>query len=295
MEFAYFPGCAGHSTARDQDLSTRELLKALQVDLEELEAWHCCGATPGHTIGGSLSLLLSLKNLSIAVDTSQDLLVPCASCFGNLKAAEQVIKRGEVPQAIKETDPGFTLPPRAPRVVSVVTLLSDAQLIKKIEKSVKMDLSAINVAPYYGCLLLRPQEVTGAPNIEIPVDMENIIEACGAKAVQWPHKTDCCGGPHTVSHPEMVSTLSGRLVDKARSFGADAIVTACPMCHAGLDTTQWERARRGQTTAVSPLPVLYLTELVAAALDVKRQSRWLKRHLIDPRPLLREKVHRRAQ
>ena len=288
MKYTYFPGCAGHATARDQDESTRVLFETLGVELAELSDWNCCGATPGHTVGGDLGLLLCLKNLGIAADTEYDLLVPCASCYGNLKSAAHAVATHRVPLTLLEGT-NIEMPRKQVEVLSIISVLSATELLGKIEKSTTVDLSSFNLAPYYGCLLLRPEDRTGATNAENPRDMERVISACGAQSIEWPYKTDCCGGPNTVGHPETVTALSSNLVNKARQFGADAIVTACPMCHASLESAQWETLKKSGGSHETPLPVFYLSEIVATAMGIKRQRRWLKRHLIDPCPLLKSK------
>jgi heterodisulfide reductase subunit B2 len=282
LDFAYFPGCAGHGTARDQDLSTRSVLSALGITFDELPDWSCCGATPGHTIGGDVGLVLSLRNLRIASDTKRPLLVPCASCFGNLKRAEQAVKTGTTPDDAEDVPAAS----ECTTVTSIVTALSQPEILLRIKEKQTRDLSALRLVAYYGCLLVRPLETTGAADSENPTGMETVVAACGAANIDWPHKTDCCGGPHTISHPDLVTLLSSRLVDRARRFGANAIVTACPMCHGSLDSVQWELRRQNAT--FEPLPIFYLSELVGASLGLKRQRSWLKRHLIDPRPLLKE-------
>ena len=39
LTLSYYPGCAAHSTAVDQERSTRALCKALDINLHELEDW----------------------------------------------------------------------------------------------------------------------------------------------------------------------------------------------------------------------------------------------------------------
>jgi heterodisulfide reductase subunit B len=51
------------------------------------------------------------------------------------------------------------------------------------------------------------------------------------------------------------------------------------MCQANLDMRQPRK---------EALPVLYFTELIALALGLPVAS-WLRRHFVDPRPLLRAK------
>ena len=73
----------------------------------------------------------------------------------------------------------------------------------------------------------------------------------------------------------MVATL----VAMALEAGAEAIVTACPMCHANVDMRQ--DVEPGQR-----LPVFFLTELMGLAFGVDQTRGWLGKHLISPIPLL---------
>ena len=277
MEYSYFPGCAAHGTAIDQHLSTMAVLNALEIGLEELPDWNCCGATPGHTVGGDLALALSSRNLEIAAGQKRPLMVPCASCYSNLRKAA----------AYRREAGTFDPEGNAVEVISIAALLSEDEVLCRIHNKVKKPLRDLTVAPYYGCLLARPPEPAGAEDAENPLQIDRVAEACGAHAVQWSHKTECCGGPHTLSHPELVEKMSMPLLESARRRHADVIVTACPMCHTSLDSVQWKLRQR---TADSPVvPVLYLTELVALALALPRPGRWLKKHLVNPIPFLKEK------
>jgi heterodisulfide reductase subunit B len=73
----------------------------------------------------------------------------------------------------------------------------------------------------------------------------------------------------------------------AREAEADCIVTACPLCLANLDTRQEEIGKAKGITY--NLPVFYFTELLGLALGLKGTQRWFRRHLTDPRPLLKAK------
>ncbi len=279
-DFNYFPGCASHSSARDQHLSTLEVCKALEIKLTELTDWSCCGATPGHTVGGDLAFELSAKNLASASKNKKQLTVSCASCFNNLKKASNLINSGTI-TGIEG------VPEKVTDVVSMVYLLSTSEITNKIRSKTQNSLKGIRAVPYYGCLLTRPLNISEAPDAENPCEIDNIISACGAESVPWSYKTDCCGGPHTLSHPELVETMSSKLLIKAVEWGADIIVTSCPMCHGSLDSTMWNMRRKKADTHL--IPTLYVTELVGLCLNLEKQSQWLGCHLVDPRPLLRAK------
>ncbi|MGB9859073.1 MAG: disulfide reductase, partial [Moorellaceae bacterium] len=60
--------------------------------------------------------------------------------------------------------------------------------------------------------------------------------------------------------------------------GAEAIVTACPLCQTNLDSRQPDGAR---------IPVFFLTELVGLALGLPALP-WFRKHLVDPISLLKK-------
>jgi heterodisulfide reductase subunit B len=52
------------------------------------------------------------------------------------------------------------------------------------------------------------------------------------------------------------------------------------MCEINLDTRQALQKK---------MPIFYFTELMALAFDLPKVERWLGRHSVDPRPLLRDR------
>ena len=58
MKYFYYSGCSLEGTAREYDISTRAFLKAVGVDLIELEDWTCCGAAEAEPTSRLLSLAL---------------------------------------------------------------------------------------------------------------------------------------------------------------------------------------------------------------------------------------------
>ncbi|MBK6507413.1 MAG: hypothetical protein IPG02_17635 [Ignavibacteria bacterium] len=60
-------------------------------------------------------------------------------------------------------------------------------------RTVKRELSNLNVACYYGCLLVRPADITKFDDAEEPTSMERILSNRCKNAVDWNHKVECCG------------------------------------------------------------------------------------------------------
>jgi len=289
LRLAYFPGCSAHGTGRELDRSTRRVCQALGIELRELDDWSCCGATAAHAIGGELHVQLCAPTLAQAAELGLDLLTLCAACFHNLATAARVLD----PTAADREDGGewsgageHPEPLPAPvRVWSLPELLATAPVLERMASRVARPLAELSLVAYYGCLLVRPPEITGVSDPENPLAIDTVGQACGATVIDWPYKTRCCGGGLFVSHPDLVAELSGPLVAMARRVGADCIVTACPICHANLESHQWrqQRAARG-TQDRRTLPVLYLSELVGLALGLDGED-WWRGHLVDPRPI----------
>jgi heterodisulfide reductase subunit B len=131
---------------------------------------------------------------------------------------------------------------------------------------------------------LRPSEEVAFDDPEQPQKLDCLLAALGAEVRPWSYKMDCCGGSFAIPRPDIVIELAGELVNQAARAGAQAMVTACPLCQAKIDTRQDNRQDSSQ--AGDGMPILYFTELIAAALGLGGQDQWLGRHIIDPRPLL---------
>jgi heterodisulfide reductase subunit B len=121
---------------------------------------------------------------------------------------------------------------------------------------------------YYGCLLVRPPEVAGGDDPEAPEFMDDVIAACGAEAIDWNMKVECCGGSFSVSRTSSVVRLGRSIIEDARRNGAEAIVVACPLCHSNLDLRQKAMTARGE----QPLPILFITQVVGLAIGLPAES-----------------------
>ena len=65
MRVSYYPGCSLESTARDYDESLRAVFDILDIELNELEDWNCCGASSAHITDDFLSAALPMRNLGL--------------------------------------------------------------------------------------------------------------------------------------------------------------------------------------------------------------------------------------
>ncbi|MDY6842819.1 MAG: CoB--CoM heterodisulfide reductase iron-sulfur subunit B family protein [Thermodesulfobacteriota bacterium] len=278
MKVSYYPGCSLHGTAREYDESTKAICEILGVELKELDDWNCCGASSAHSSNHFLSIALPARNLAIAEKCDcEDLVVPCAACFQRLKTAEQEIR--DNPHITDEVAYGGKL-----RISHLLDFLCTDEHLKRVQEKIKKPLSGLKTVSYYGCLTMRPPRVTGAEDFENPQKMDKLLKVMGAENHFWSYKTDCCGGSLVLTRPDIVKKLCSKLFDMAIEAGADAIVSACPLCQGNLDTRQSEIAKEFGKDYY--LPIFYFTELMGLAFDHPHVSQWFDRHFIDPKKLL---------
>jgi heterodisulfide reductase subunit B len=212
--------------------------------------------------------------------------VCCAACYSRLKVANHQIAsapgiRGQVAGVLGADYDGST------PVKHLLEIIRDEVGLDEIARRVSVPLTGLRVACYYGCLLVRPPDVTQFDDPENPTLLDRVLAAAGAEPVEWPHKTECCGASHSITKVEIVERLSHDILAMARDSGADCIVTACPLCQLNLDMRQRDiEARFGERLGQ---PVLYFTQLLGLALGLKPKELGLGSLIVDPLPMLSKK------
>lgn len=281
MIFAYYPGCSLHSTALEYGASTEAVFKALGITLKELPDWNCCSASSGHSASTRLSHALALRNLTLAQEQGSDLLVPCAACYNSLRSTQAFLAGGgkEVEQLQNEVSNLMGRQYQGQiRVRHIVEVLAQPEVLSILTERQQIPLAGLKPAAYYGCLLTRPPKIASfEANAEQPQLLDRLLKHLRAEPVSWSHKTECCGASLAIPAPEIVYELVGKIVQAAQRAGANALVTACPLCQTNLDSRQPQGAA---------LPVFFVTELVGLALGLPALP-WLRKHLIDPISLLK--------
>jgi heterodisulfide reductase subunit B len=283
MNIAYYPGCSGQGTSLEYDRSTRAVCAALSVNLQDLEEWSCCGSTPAHAVSHVLSTALSTRNIMQAKKGGATrITTPCPSCMANLKTARHRLHNAEMLGAVRtilDTD----LPENAddlPEAFSVLQVLLEDVGLEAIKKLVKRPLAGLKVAPYYGCLMSRPADIMRFDDPEHPTAMDKVLEALGLDVIDFPLKTECCGAAMGIPRREMTARLSGRILETARTYGADAIAVACPLCHMNLDLRQPQAAAALNTSF--DLPVLYFTQFMGLAFRLPESDLMLEKLCVSP-------------
>ena len=261
MKYTYYPGCTLRTKAKDLDAYARASAKALGVELEEVENWQCCGGVYPLGTDEIASKLSSVRVLNEAKEKQQDLVTLCSACHHVIKRVNNDMKnnsdirtRANNYMQLEESYAGET------NVLHFLEVLRDKVGFDTLKEKVVNPLTGKKIGAYYGCLLLRPGKVLGFDNPENPTIIEDFIRAIGAEPVIYPYRNECCGGYISLREKEMAKNMCDKIKESAAGFGAEMLITACPLCMYNLNKSD-----------EAELPVYYFTELLAEALGVKEE------------------------
>jgi len=264
-KYVYYPGCSLKGTGVAYEESLLTTFRLLELSLQELPDWNCCGATTYMSVSETSATLLAARNLALARQTgSEDILAPCNACYLTLRKSQELV--AHYPQVAQQVEQ-FLGQAGLPRLDSVrvrhplEVLYTDVGVQRLRELTVRR-LPSVRMASYYGCQAVRPFGEVDDPHE--PTRMEQILEAVGVAPVEYTLKTKCCGGALTGTIHEVGVRLNYILLKEAHRKGAQAIVTICPLCQFNLDAYQAEI--RKQTGEPIDMPILYLTQVVGWAL-----------------------------
>ncbi len=288
MNYAYYPGCTLHSTAREYDESTRAVFAALGVKLQEIEDWNCCGTTALPATSYLFSLVVPARNLALAEERRDSVAVACNSCFVSLRRAQSVYKnnpewRAKMEEALAAIGKEFHGQTEIKHILDIV--VNDIGL-DRIKQKTGRSLSGLRIAPYYGCQIARPRNDFAHP--EHPTEMDRLFKALGADVLRYDHKTKCCGGSHMTVKQDITLELNQELLAEAVERGAEAIVVSCPLCQFNLDAYQ-ERINKKFGTDYH-MPIIYFTQLLGIALGLDPKILGLQRNLVPVKGLLQKYV-----
>ena len=297
---AYYPGCALEGTGHAYNKSTREVGKALGLELDEVKNWNCCGAMEVKNIDPKVQTYLSSRVLSIAANEmgAKVVMAPCNGCYHNLKKAEHELANDvgsrDVVDRISRKAGHTTYEAGQVETIHALDWIKDGIGEEELKRRVKNSLKGLKIANYYGCMYTRPRHIfpekdqgPGSESTSKPHFMDDLLAAAGAENVDFPLKTACCGGAHVLSDSDTSTKLVLNILHAAEAAGADVIATECPTCHSGLEMHQ-VRAEKvlGEKTKVR---MLYFTQLLGIALGLAPRKLSVHENVSDGLAVLKEK------
>ena len=296
---AYYPGCALEGSGGPYDKSTRVLVDKLGLKMENLEDYSCCGAMEVKNIHPMLQTYMSARNLAIAGEKMgfDTVMAPCNGCYHNLKKTEYELATSEEhlktvqDLARKADDPVYKGDVRS---VHLLEWLMEELGPEGIKDKMSKSLNGVKIANYYGCMYTRPRQIfpekdqgPGSESSYKPHFMDDLLAAAGAKNVDFPLKTACCGGAHTLSDSDTSTQLVLNILQAAEEAGAEVIATECPTCHSGLEMHQIRAEKEfGIKTNVK---IVYFTQMLGLAMGLSPRKVGIHENISDSMGFFKEK------
>jgi heterodisulfide reductase subunit B len=93
MKISYYPGCTLKTNAKNFEDSTLCSLKALGIEVEEIDRWNCCGTVFSLATDDLIHHVAPIRNLIRTKQAGSDAVMTlCAMCYNTLKRANEKVK-----------------------------------------------------------------------------------------------------------------------------------------------------------------------------------------------------------
>jgi len=292
MRYGFYPGCSLEKNAAAYYLSTMAAAQKLDIEFAEVPDWNCCGATEYIAIDMLPAYALIARNLALAAQqpangNGRQLVAPCSACFLNLSKADKYLcEAPKLAARVNEALAAGSLhyEPGSVKVRHLLDIIVSDVGLKAVADQVTQPLYSLRVAPYYGCLTVRPTFHGKYDDPEYPMSLDILMQTLGATVVDYPVKTHCCGGHMTQISEAVALDLIRRLLKNAAEYEADVIVALCPMCQLNLDGYQ-EAVNRHFGTDYH-IPILYFTQLLGLAFGIPANKLGFGKEFVSAKPAL---------
>lgn len=274
-KYAFFLGCIAPLRYPGIEKSTREVCKALGVELVDLTDASCCPA-PGviRSFDKKTWLAAAARNLALAEKAGLDILTICNGCYGSLYDAAHELNHDEklladVNVILKEIGLKYSGKTNVRHFAEV--LYNDIG-IEKIKSAVTKPLD-YKIATFYGCHFIKPSKIKNIDDPENPHILDDLVEATGSQSMPRLNKVMCCGagGGLRSQFGETAMKFTATNLKNFKDGGANMIVDICPFCHLQFDVGQKE-------VKGYDFPVLHLSQLYGIAMGMNAKDLGLEAH-----------------
>ena len=288
MEYAFFLGCTIPLKLPHLEKAFRDVASILDVKLKEMDGVSCCPEPVSlQSLNIDTWMALGARNLAIAEKMGLDILTICSGCYETLKTVSVLLEEDEkylekINAILKKINYKYT---GKTKVYHFVEIFSQPEWLNKIKELTIKPLDDLNLAVHYGCHLIRPSKIMQFDHPEKPEKIDIILEALGAKTVDFATKLECCGFCARLQEEIGENLVEEKMTELCDlEVEVDALIAVCPAC-----TTQYDRKEKiiaRKTGKQLDIPVLYLAEIMAVALGVELEDLSLKQRSVKPNKLI---------
>ena len=287
-EYGFFIGCTIPLKLPHLEKAFRDVAGILDVKLKEMEGVSCCPEPVSlQSLNIDTWVALGARNLAIAEKMGVNIITICSGCYETLKTVSVLLEEdeeylGKINGILQKIGYNYT---GKTKVYHFVELFSQPEWLEKIKKLLIKPLDDLNLAVHYGCHLIRPSKIMQFDHPEKPEKIDLILEALGAKTVEFANKLECCGFCARLQNEIGEKLVEDKMTELCElEEDVDGLITVCPAC-----TTQYDRKEKiiaRRTGKELDIPVLYLAEVMAIALGIDLEDLSLKQRSVKPNKLI---------
>jgi len=272
MKITVFWGCRIQTSQYAYEMSVREVLPKLDVEIVDLPENVCCG-DPVKSVNAFAATYLGARILALANSAGlNDLLVPCNRCHFALSEARRTLQtRPETMEKVTALlkEEGLEYDPKL-KIWHTVDFLHDHIGLERVRGAVRKQLKKLRLASHVGCQIIRYTDLGRPEDAENPKKLDSLIGALGAESIEYAEKLDCCGAALMYSHTDSALSLAGSKIKALQGLAVDGLVVSCPDCGLMFDSKQ----KQAETTVGEKLdlPVLYYTQVLGLAMRLKKEK-----------------------
>ncbi len=267
-------------------------MKRLGIEWTEITKASCTGAGVLQEKDVKLGDTLNVRTFALAEKMGlTTILVLCSTCQGVMSQANARVTRdpeylAQVNSHLKEERLEYK---GTVKVKHLLWAVIEDIGIDKLKQTFQHELTNLNLAPFYGCYIVRPSDVLGfGENPQRQTSLETVIASTGANVVDFDGKNKCCGLPILYINQQNALKMVSNHTGTAQDAGADAMVTPCPLCHLNLDGYQPKARRTNRKGDAETLPILHLPQLLGLAMGIAPKELGLQRHMVSTSGLIKK-------
>ncbi len=285
MRYGLFLGCTIPTRQMNYEQSAREVAKVLGIEFIDGD-YGCCGF-PVESVDEVKAFSMAAANLKIASASGDVLVTLCSACGEMLcKAEKRLCEDAETTKGVGKVlmQANVSYAGEKPRVLHFARMLHDDYGLDNIRAKVVKPLKGLKIATHPGCHYVRPSTLyPGFDDPEFPGTLDRLVEVTGAEALDYPGKTDCCGGGILAVREDIAKAMTGKKLAKLTGK-TDAMVIVCPFC--GIMYDKYQRTLEEELGKEFGLPVLYYPQLLGLALGIDSSKLGFDVNSVDVQSLL---------
>jgi len=280
-DYAVFWGCMIPARFPFMEKSIRLVCDRMGVGLHDIDGVTCCPTKSIIKVGDEFTwYVIAARNLCLAENMGMDLVTPCNGCYSTLKAAATELNmdarlRREVNDVLASVGHEYK---GNVQVKHLVEVLYDDLGIDEIKKHITTPLDGMKIAIHYGCHMIRPSSAIHFDDPNHPTKFDLLVEALGAKSVDYETKMLCCGNNlSNTEDPSDSVALSREKILEVQEI-ADGMTMMCPACFSQFDSKQYLMEKSGERLH---MPIIYFTELMGLAFGFAPSELGMDMHRVE--------------